>query len=115
MIALYTGYTWHKNSPVSFPLMKKSRWLTLCSLDIAGAASSPVGWEFRKQVPGPPAPGSPCLTQTPDPIAAHGWPLGPQASHAEALNLSRFPSRTESDIGTSVHARDFWWKNLEVK
>lgn len=95
--------------------MKKSRWVTLCSLDIAVAASSPAGWEFRKQVLGTPAPGSLCLTQTPDPIAARGRPLGPQASPAEALNLSRFPSRTESDIGTSVPARDFWWKNLEVR
>lgn len=94
--------------------MKKSRWNTLYSLDIALTASSSVGCEFRKQVLG-------CrrleayFPETSDLKTVHGLPLGAQTCPTEALSLPRFHDRTESDIGTFVHSGDFWWKDSEVK
>ena len=108
MTALQAWYAWHKNSPFSFPLMKKSRWNTLCSLDIDVTASRSIGCEFRKQVVGMQAPGSLFLTQTSELIAVHGLPLGAQTCPAQALNLSRFHNRVESNIGTYMRSRDFW-------
>lgn len=84
--------------------MKKSRWNTLCSLDIAITASSSVGCEFRKQMLGC-RHLEVCFPETSDLKTVHDLPLGAQTC----------PTEAESDIGTFVHSGDFWWKDSEVK